>query len=554
VSSSFPVMKAVVGRGALGALLVCAALAAPAQATIRQGAGSDPAGDSTGGPGTDITQVTARADDAGSAAIAIQTSAPSSVWLVGVAGTLSGSSCGAPFVLFLASPSTNEVAFSRNGGETKQGQISVDGSTVTMSGSDPSIAMPFNCAIAYTLPSGNTNLNAAYDNTVGAPVTLVAETPPAATPTPVPTPAAPAPTPAPTVAKTPPVPVSKAPKLTLAFGGAPATIKRNKSMTLTLKIANDGSRKSSAVSVSFGRPRGLSGVSAKPKKLPALKPAQKRTLKLKVKLTRSAKLSTTLNVTVKAGKVKASSAVVLRIGKAKKAVPQPEAAKSPIVGTFWWRNVNHVDYAWDNRALYFVDGGTVYSGFPKGGLPAACTTPVAEPDDEVDTREGCLPYTFDAKSGAVTIGDKAGTFKDGKLTIDGNEYTPLVVPAAGARYTITEQKHTSFSGFCGFITGCTTSQEYLTLTPDGQFVLTRSTLSTMGDPGFGPYTAVGSYPPDQHGTYEVQAGGKIVLTYADGTVRVETFAEDTKDGQPSPTGEGVFIGEDNYYPDPFPDG
>ena len=92
------------------------------------------------------------------------------------------------------------------------------------------------------------------------------------------------------------------------------------------------------------------------------------------------------------------------------------------------------------------------------------------------------------------------------------------------------------------------------MTPDGQFVLTRSTLSTMGDPGFGPYTAAGSWPPDQHGTYEIQAGGKIVMTFADGTVRTETFAEDTKDGRPSPTGEGVFVGEDNFYPDPFPDG
>jgi hypothetical protein len=324
-------------------------------------------------------------------------------------------------------------------------------------------------------------------------------------------------------------------------------------MTLTLKIANDGSKKSPAVSVSFAKARGLSGVSSKPKRLPALKPAQKRTLKLKVRLTKAARLSTTLKVTVRAGKLKTSSAVVLRIGKAKKVVPRPEAAKSPIVGTFWWRNVNHVDYAWDNRALYFVDGGSVYSGFPKGGLPSACTTPVAEPDEEVDTREGCLTYTFDQKSGAVTIGDKAGTFKDGKLTIDGNDYTPLFIPQAGKRYTFNEQKHTSFRGFCGLITGCTTSQEYLTLTPDGQFVLTRSTLSTMGDPGFGPYTAAGSWPPDQHGTYEIQAGGKIVMTYADGTVKVETFAEDTKDGQPSPTGEGVFVGEDNFYPDPFPD-
>ena len=166
----------------------------------------------------------------------------------------------------------------------------------------------------------------------------------------------------------------------------------------------------------------------------------------------------------------------------------------------------------------------VYSGFPAGGLPATCTTPPAKPEGEVDERDGCLAYTFDEKSGAVTIGDKAGTFKDGKLTIDGNDYNPLQIPAAGTRYTINEHEHTGFSGMCGFFIGCTVSRQFLSLSPDGQFILSRSTTSTTGDPGGGPWTAVGSYPPDQHGTYAVLDGGRIQLTYADGSVKVETFA------------------------------
>jgi hypothetical protein len=246
----------------------------------------------------------------------------------------------------------------------------------------------------------------------------------------------------------------------------------------------------------------------------------------------------------------------LRIGKAKKVTaapkPGPEASKSPIVGTFWWRNVNHVDYAWDNRALYFVDGGAVYSGFPAGGLPTTCATPPAKPADEVDERDGCLPYTFDAASGTVTIGDKTGTYKAGTLTIDGNKYFPLIPAAAGTRFTINEHEHTGFSGMCGLITGCVITEKYLSLLPDGQFVLSKSTTASVGDPGTGPYTVAGNYPPDQHGTYEVQAGGKIALTYADGSVQVQTFAVDTKDGVADANGEGVFIGEDNFYPDPTP--
>jgi hypothetical protein len=266
-----------------------------------------------------------------------------------------------------------------------------------------------------------------------------------------------------------------------------------------------------------------------------------------------------MKVTVKAGKLKASSTLLLKIGKAKKVSgkprPQPQAKKSPIVGTYWWRTVNHVDWAWDNRALYFVDGASVYSGFPAGGPPAACTTPVASPEDEFDTRDGCLAYSFDEKTGAVVIGDKSGTFKDGKLVIDGEEYWPLTFAQPGQRFTINEHRHYSFQGMCGLITGCTVTKEFLSLSPDGQFIRSRSTTSTMGDPGLGPWTAIGSYPPDQHGTYEVLAGGKIQLAYADGTVKVETFAIDTNrtTRQPDPVGEGVLIGEDNFYPDPFPD-
>jgi hypothetical protein len=552
-------MKAVVGRGALAALVVWAAVAAPAQATIRSGAGSDPGGDASGGSGYDIVAVKATADDAaGAASIAVTTAAPLPAGgiLVGIVGTRSGTSCGTPNAVFAAQPSTNTAFYARNGAAgTTSAQLAQGGDTVTISATGDDLKVPFDCVLAGS--TTDPGLNAFNDATDVADLLAPAPTP---TPTPQPTAAPPAPTPVPAppaTAKTPPVAVPKAAKLTVSLSGAPSTIKRNKTMTLKLKVANDGSKKSSRLKVTFSRARGLSGVS-RSRSMPALRPAQKRTLKLKVKLTKKARKETTLKVTVKAGKAKAGSAILLRIGKARKVAPgktpaaPPQAGKSPIVGTYWWRSVSHVDYAWDNRALYFVDGGTVYSGFPKGGLPAACTTPPAEPAEEIDTREGCLPYTYDEKTGAVTIGDKAGTFKDGKLTIDGNGYTPIAIASPGQRFGFNEHEHTGFWGQCGFITGCSITRQYLTLTPDGQFVLSKSTTASVGDPGFGPYTVAGSYPPDQHGTYEVQAGGKIVLSYADGHVDVQTFGIDTTNGQPDPNGSGVLIGEDNYYPDPSP--
>ena len=540
-------------QGVLATIIAFAVIAAPAEATIRKGSTTDARSDTRNGgtAGHDIAAVAAVSDDAGGGAVAIELAATPAAngYPVGILGTkASDGSCSDPGVVFLGNVGGRTVSYAATGGTAKTGVMTVEGNTVTLASTaapDPDLARGFDCAVAGI--SANLGMSAYYDESGFIP--LAAEAPPAATP--APTPAAPAPTPAPTTATTPPVPVPKAAKLNVTLSGTPATIKRNRTMKLKLKVANAGAKKSAKITVSVAKARGLSV--SKVKALKALDPAKSRTVTLKVKLSKQARTSTTLKVTVKAGKLKQSSSVLLKIGKAKKLPPKPttpQTKKSPIVGTYWWRTVTQIDYAWDNRALYFVDGAAVYSGFPTGGLPATCTTPPQSPEDEFDTREGCLPYTFDEQSGAVTIGDKAGTFAGGKLTIDGEEYIPLQIPEAGARFAFNEHRHFSFSGMCGMIFGCTTTQQYLSMGADGQFIWTRQSLTTAGDPGIGPWTAVGSYPPDQRGTYEVLAGGKIQLSYADGTVKVETFAVDTNrtTRQPDPLGEGVLIGEDNFYP------
>lgn len=536
-------------RSTLCALALLGALAAPAQATVRKGQGTDPAGDAAGG--NDIVAVAAQADDAsGTVVIGVGLAAPPASWVVGLIGTRSGDTCVAPYVLLRGRPATGLAQYAR---DTASGystaQMRVDGNIVTLGASDSSLALPFDCAIAGTSADGNSPL---LDAT-GA-LTLAPDAPPAATPTPTATPV-PTPAPATTTEHVAPVAVPKAAKLSATLGGVPTTIKRNRTITLKLLLADGGSKATAPITVAVASARGLTSTRKK-LKVAKLKAAQRRTLKLKVKLTPRARKSTTLRITARAGKLKATSSVLLRIGKAPKVAPGG-AKKGPLVGTYWWRTVNHADYAWDNRAFYFVDDRTVYSGLPENGLPASCTTPPAKPDQEIDQRDGCLPYTYDAKTGALTIGDKAGTYKPGsRLVLDGNTYSATVIPAAGARYSFADHEHFDFSGFCGFVTGCTVTKKFLTLTPDGQFVLSHSTTATMGDPGLGPFTAVGSYPPDQHGTYEVIAGGKIHLAFADGTARDATFAVLTKDDtlQPDPVAEGVFVGVDNFYPDPFPDG
>jgi hypothetical protein len=345
------------------------------------------------------------------------------------------------------------------------------------------------------------------------------------------------------------VPVVKGPKLTLAVSGVPKTIHRNRAMKLKVKVKNAGTAAARSVKLKVGTARGLS-VKPRTVALGALKKGKSSTRTIRITLTRKARTTTTFSLTATgAHQLVARSRLALRIGKAKpapKAKPPapgapPAKPANPLVGTYWWYNINHPDYAWDNRGVYFVDATWAYRGLPKGGLPTSCTAVTATGEDT----DGCIQYTYDAATGAVTLGDKAGTFTGGRLTIDEQSYDPLGIAAPGARYS-TNLTHRSFHGFCGPFSFCTTSLETLALLPDGQFVRSASSLSTL-DTGVG-FTAAGAYPPDQHGTYEVQAGGKIHFAYADGTIKDQTFAVLTNSAHaPDPVAEGVMVDDENFY-------
>ena len=81
------------------------------------------------------------------------------------------------------------------------------------------------------------------------------------------------------------MPVAKEAKLTVSLSGAPTTIRRNRTLTLKLNVTNDGSKRSGKVTITVDKARGLSV--RRVATLSALKPAQKRTIKLRVKLSRA---------------------------------------------------------------------------------------------------------------------------------------------------------------------------------------------------------------------------------------------------------------------------
>jgi hypothetical protein len=56
-----------------------------------------------------------------------------------------------------------------------------------------------------------------------------------------------------------------------------------------------------------------------------------------------------------------------------------------------------------------------------------------------------------------------------------------------------------------------------------------------------------SLPPDQHGTYQVQSGGKILFTYADGHTLTETLGIMEKDDDHPDPQEGILLDGSIYW-------
>lgn len=188
----------------------------------------------------------------------------------------------------------------------------------------------------------------------------------------------------------------------------------------------------------------------------------------------------------------------------------------------------------------FIDDTWAYNGVPAGGLPR-CTSVTGN-----SKQPGCVRYSYDPRSGAVKIGALGG----GKLTergleIEGETYEELSIPKPGSTYQVA-QHYMGFSGLCGLIAGCTTWRSDMTMTRSGEFALVTSSTSTSG--GFGiPFVAVGSYPPDQRGTYRVERRARIRLAFADGKVETKTFAIFRgASGNPDPAGEG-FVLDEEYF-------
>ncbi|MBS1678962.1 MAG: hypothetical protein JST08_16415 [Actinobacteria bacterium] len=533
-------------------LALCLAFAASAAAEVRRGSVTNPVDESLP-VGQDIVAVSASYDTVtGTATAAVTTrGAPepgaarllrTDFYAVNAAGE-----CTEPELRVGATYSQSAAGWRYGAGEGS-GTKSVVGSTTTLTVTAPSlVGQPLSCMNAYIVREVGGELEP-FEYLV-PPLKLVAPLePPAPTPT---VPSSPPPA-------TPPAPAPKSPpkvkpKPSLTVASPSLTLHRNSWTKVKVTIANGGNAAAAKVSLKVGKAK---GVTIKPRsgtlKLKSIGAGKSKTASFKVLLTKRAKASSKLKLTVAGAKgVKASGGLTVTAwkkpsppkkgGKGKKEGKQPTPpAPPPLAEKIFYRLEMQASESAKLAAFTFIDGTWAYNGMPSGGLPN-CTAVTGGPDTE-----GCIKYTYDPSSGAVGL-ESIGTGKitaGGSLEVGEKAYSPTAIPAAGTRLQV-EQEYVGFSGFCGPFSTCTTWHEYVTLTNSGEFILSRQSLTTSE--GAGSFVAAGSYPPDQHGTYAIEGSARIKLNFADGTSQTKTIAIVlNKEGKPDPVNEGLLL-DSSYF-------
>lgn len=537
------------GRKGVAALVAAGALAcapAGAAAAVAQGGGSDPAGDGAGAA-RDVVSVAASYDDAGAISFRVElAAAPSAATesqVTAMIGTTGPAGCVAAAAVGGRVVSGPGVWVDVAGGRGL-GTHALDGTTVAFAGSAPQLAVgPRDCALVNLVDAATSRT--VYD--VAGPFALA------------PAPAEPGPPAQPDPQRQPPTerpgpveraaPVRRAARLTISASTSTRALPRNRWSRVTVTVRNTGTATARTVALRVGA---APGVAVRPRRAAARSLRPGRTLRVPIALKATGRAKATTRLALRASgapRLSARAALTVRFAtKAKpRARPRPTSpgtrpAGDDLAGRYFWRFESRVDYAWDNEGIAFLAGGWAWRGLPRGGLPR-CTAVTARGDGD-----GCVRYAFDARTGALTVGGERGRWRRGDLKIGSDDdYRELQVPRAGSRYAV-ELVHRGFSGFCGFVTGCTTWTEWLTLRADGQFALASMTLGSLGGGG-APFTAAWNAPPDKHGRYEVLAGGRIKLSYADGRVVFKTIGIELRRGKPDPSGEGLLLDDTNFYPD-----
>jgi hypothetical protein len=277
------------------------------------------------------------------------------------------------------------------------------------------------------------------------------------------------------------------------------------------------------------------GVTVKPAKVRVgrLKPGKREVETFKVTATSAAKPKLVFVATAP-GEPKAKDAVAVKIAGGSHG-PKKEAKVAPdIVGRYFW-NTYQVLTTTYMHAYYFVDEDWVYRGVPKEGLPA-CASQTASGEED-----GCLPYTWNEATGALSIGGTKGEYKIGShgLELAEESFSEALPGEAGAKFDASGSYINQF-GTCPF--SCSFVTVDLQMSSNGEFARASGVTGFFGEGG-----SYGALPPEDHGTYSIEPRGRITFTYADGHVVTETIAVMLNSGDSPDANYGLLLGESAYF-------
>jgi hypothetical protein len=283
------------------------------------------------------------------------------------------------------------------------------------------------------------------------------------------------------------------------------------------------------------------GVTVKPAKVKVgrLKPGKVEVATFQVTATSTAKPKLVFVATAP-GEPKAKDAVAVKVAGGSNGTgggggTKEEAKKAPdIVGRYFWMTSQVLTTTYVH-AYYFVDEHWVYRGVPKEGLPA-CSSQTANGEED-----GCLPYTWNEATGALSIGGTAGEYKIGSHFLKVGEvgFSEAVPAEAGAKFDASGSYINEY-GLCPL--SCSFVTIDLKMSSNGEFARAAGVAGFFGEGG-----GYGALPAEDHGTYSIDPRGRISFNYADGHVVVETIGVMLNEANTPDPNYGLVLGESVYF-------
>lgn len=247
-----------------------------------------------------------------------------------------------------------------------------------------------------------------------------------------------------------------------------------------------------------------------------------------------------MRVTARAGRMRATAAVALGAAGGAPGAPGTPPVR-PLTGRYFWAPYTFIGSQTALRVVWFASDTHAYvgtQGLPRGDGFPTCTEGQPAPTD--DSPSGCVPYSYDAAAKTLTLGTVTVAFDATRHTFPylTSIMGEAVLPEPGQTWNVGLTHINSY----GFYPNQTVIQRSLTLSADGRFITQGLMLGSTFDSNFA------ATAPGDRGTYAVEAPGRVVMTYDDGTVvRAPLVVTASADGVPEIAKMGIVLGSIWYW-------